>query len=270
MRNFVKLSFALVGNLYVDGFQNGRLTVLNKYLYLRPTWDALHHEKSQDTAKPIKFQRQGSLLVLYHSKPQQEPYDNDISRHVEANDPVKNIVIPKIPRKLSRLARFSINKFIRLIVPWYGKLPPVQVDDFSLLFYDLFLLINLSVSISFLVIHRMNFEYVGAAFNEGCLMSIFWICSGLLTGAFLNSAVDGHHGSMNTKDGGPKDAGILAAHTFINAINFRLIFALLVAVLEHRQVGPVIGEQIMQLEMGFGLILMVLWRTLHSSYVSRK
>ena len=102
-----------------------------------------------------------------------------------------------------------------------------------------------------------------------CLMSLLWIGSGLYTGAFLNSSVDGHYGALNTTDGGPKGAGLLAAHTFVNAINLRLLFALIIAVVQHRPVGEAIGEQIMPLEIGVGFILMVFWRALHSSYTPR-
>lgn len=138
------------------------------------------------------------------------------------------------------------------------KLPPIQIEDTNLLFYDLFLIINLAVSISYWVIHRMDIGYIGAAFNEGCLMSIAWIVGGIPTGAFS------YYGT-----GTPKGAGIVAAITYVNAINIRLLVSLLIAVNEHRPVGTVIGEQIMTLEIGFGLLLMVLWRILYSSIISR-
>ena len=72
------------------------------------------------------------------------------------------------------------------------KLPPLQIDDTNLLLYDVMLLLNLVVSISFWVVHRMQFEFVALAFNEGCLLSILWILAGLYHGAFLDSAKDGH------------------------------------------------------------------------------
>jgi len=149
-----------------------------------------------------------------------------------------------------------------------GKLPPMQVDDMNLLFYDIVLIINLVVSIGFWVVHRMDFSFVGEAFNEGCLMSLLWIASGLYSGAFLNSAVDGHYSAADDR-GGPKAAGLLGFQTFVNAVNLRLLFALIVAVLQHRPVGSAGGEQLLPLEIGFGLILMSFWRTLHSSFVPR-
>jgi hypothetical protein len=150
-----------------------------------------------------------------------------------------------------------------------GKPPPIQVEDINVLLFDTILIINLAVAISYFVIQRMNLGFVGLAFNEGCLMSLFWITSGLYTGAFLYSAVDGHYGSSNTDQGGPKGAGILAAHTYVNAINMRLLFALIASVCEHRPVGSVLGEQIMLLEIGFGLLLLVLWRMLYSNLAGR-
>jgi hypothetical protein len=150
----------------------------------------------------------------------------------------------------------------------YKKLPPMQVEDLNLLFYDVFLIVNLTLSISFWVTHRMDFGFLPTALNEGCLLSILWIGSGLYHGAFLMSAVDGHFGFSDER-GGPKAAAGLAVNTFINAVNLRLVFALGVAVLQHRQVGITPGEQLLPLEIGFGLILMTCWRGLHSSITPR-
>ena len=148
------------------------------------------------------------------------------------------------------------------------KLPPIQVDDTNLLLYDIFLIVNLTLSISFWVTYRMDFTYLPIAFSEGCLLSIFWIVSGLYHGMFLYSAVDGHYGSSDDR-GGPKAAATLALNTFINAVNLRLVFALLVAVAEHRPVGMASGEQLLPLEIGFGLLLMSSWRALHSFITPR-
>ena len=149
----------------------------------------------------------------------------------------------------------------------YGKerqRPPAQVDDFSLLFYDIFLLVNLSVSISFWVVHRMQVDYVALAFNEGCAAAVCWLGAGLGTGAFLDSAPTGH-----LPDGGPAGAAKLALHTFVYAMNLRLLLALLMAVGQHRAVGAVGGEALLPLELGLGLVLMPAWRLLHASYTSQ-
>lgn len=148
------------------------------------------------------------------------------------------------------------------------KLPPIQVDDTNLLLYDVFLIVNLTLSISFWVTHRMDFEYLPFAFSEGCLLSIFWVISGLYHGMFLYSSVDGHYGSADER-GGPKAAAMLALNTYVNAVNLKLLFAFLVALAGHRQVGVSPSEQLLPLEIGFGLLLMSSWRALHSSITPR-
>jgi hypothetical protein len=150
----------------------------------------------------------------------------------------------------------------------YKKPPPFQVEDTSLLFYDVFLILNLSLSISFWVVHRMSFEFVGSAVSEGSLFCLSWIVAGLGNGAFLYSAVDGHYGSTDER-GGPKAAGLLGLYTFIGASNLRILVALTTAVVEHRKVGSVTGEQLIPLEIIFGLVLMSMWRALHSAYTPR-
>jgi hypothetical protein len=171
------------------------------------------------------------------------------------------------------------------------RMPPIQVDDTNLLYYDVFLLVNLVVSISFWVVHRMQLEYMTPAFNEGCLLSILWITAGLYHGAFLNSAIDGHYFQPQQKyssksleseqngnkkhwwdfqhQGGPPGAGLLAINTFLNTISLRLILAFVVAVIQHRQVGADPMEQLIPFEVGFGLILMSAWRSIHSAITPR-
>mmetsp|Transcript_11842 Transcript_11842/g.15545 ORF Transcript_11842/g.15545 Transcript_11842/m.15545 type:complete len:234 (+) Transcript_11842:178-879(+) len=146
--------------------------------------------------------------------------------------------------------------------------PPLQVEDQDVMIFDVFLLINLTLSISMWVVHRTQIEYIGAAFNEGCLLAFCWLIAGLWNGAFLNSAVDGHYGSSDER-AGPKAAAFLALNTYVGVINLRLLFALIVAVVEHRQVGGIGGEEFMPLELGFGLILMSSWRFFHSSVIPR-
>ena len=176
------------------------------------------------------------------------------------------------------------------------------MEDWNVLFYDLLLIINLVVSISFWVVHRMDISYIGIAFNEGCLLSLLWIVAGLFNGSFLYTAIDGHQRPnpnnnnsimkmkitmnnnanqlVNTTDttatdnhnkssGGPMAAGLLALHTYINTMNLRLVYALVVAMLEHRSALSNASELLIPLEFGYGLVLMILWRTLHSSYVLR-
>mmetsp|Transcript_55 Transcript_55/g.86 ORF Transcript_55/g.86 Transcript_55/m.86 type:complete len:257 (+) Transcript_55:22-792(+) len=148
------------------------------------------------------------------------------------------------------------------------KLPPMLVEDYNVLLYDVFLLVNLSVSISFWVVHRMDFQYISSALSEGSLLSIIWIVAGLYNGAFLYSAVDGHYNTGDER-AGPSAARMLGFQTFINTASLRVLVALLTAFVEHRQVGFVPGEDLMPLEVVGGLLLMSMWRMLHSSYTPR-
>lgn len=148
------------------------------------------------------------------------------------------------------------------------RMPPFLVEDMDLLLYDIFLILNLVVASSFWVVHRLDFTYLGYAFSEGCLLCLLWIASGLYYGAFLDSAVDGHYGSADER-GGPKAAMLLACQTYVGTINLRLLFALVVALCQHRPVGGTGGEEFLPLEIGFGLMLMSGWRALHSSFAPR-
>mmetsp|Transcript_17552 Transcript_17552/g.35248 ORF Transcript_17552/g.35248 Transcript_17552/m.35248 type:complete len:262 (-) Transcript_17552:846-1631(-) len=151
-----------------------------------------------------------------------------------------------------------------------GGGPPLQVDDTNLLLYDAFLILNLSASISFWVVHRMNFLYIASSLNEGALLCICWILAGLANGAFLYSAVDGHYDpdGDDAAKGGPKAAGLLGLSTFIGTSSIRVLIALILAVLQHRPVGSG-GEQLIPLEILVGLVLMSSWRALHSAYTPR-
>ena len=151
-----------------------------------------------------------------------------------------------------------------------GGGPPLQVDDTNLLLYDVFLLLNLSASISFWVVHRMNFMFVAESLNEGALLCICWMLSGLANGAFLYSAVDGHWdpSGKDAAKGGPKAAGLLGLSTFIGTSSIRILIALAVAVAQHRPVGSG-GEALIPLEILFGLVLMAVWRALHSANTPR-
>jgi hypothetical protein len=148
------------------------------------------------------------------------------------------------------------------------RIPPFHVEDNQLLMYDIFLILNLSVSISILVIHRLSFDYLSAAISEGSLMSILWIISGLFNGGFLRSSIDGHHIPPDPR-AGPKGAGLLGLHSFIMTSNLRLIIALLFAIYDHRKVGTGMGEDLMPMEITFGVVLMSVWRLLHSAFTPR-
>lgn len=153
----------------------------------------------------------------------------------------------------------------------YRKPPPMQIEDTSVLFYDIFLILNLSLSISFWVVHRMSLENIAPALSEGSLLSILWIIAGLWNGSFLFSATDGHY-DINSNDpehegkGGPTSAALLGLSTFVTTANLRVLVALGTSMLEHRKVGITNGEELIPLEIAFGLILMSAWRMMHSRY----
>jgi hypothetical protein len=170
--------------------------------------------------------------------------------------------------------------FTNSIKTWFSSIvdtskggpPPMQIEDVPVLLYDIFLILNLSVSISFWVVHRMSFASIVPAFSEGSLLSILWVIAGLWNGAFLYSAVDGHYDTSkeeNQDKGGPVSAAMLGLSTFVGTANLRVIVALGMAVLEHRKVGGTDGEELIPLEIAFGLMLMSAWRMLHSSYTAR-
>lgn len=185
----------------------------------------------------------------------------------------KNNLRDKIESWLKKLV--SIPPLSSLSVT-FDKPPPMQIDDFSLLFYDIVLILNLSVSISFWVVHRLSFIDILPAFSEGSLLCILWIIAGLWNGAFLYSAVDGHYdprqqgnGKNEEVKGGPTYAALLGLSTFVTTANLRVIIALVTAVVEHRKVGANYGEDLIPLEIACGLILMACWRMLHSSFTPR-
>jgi hypothetical protein len=223
-----------------------------------PGLDAFRTSSSRQTAAVVQLgmvSRTDEQTTIAESSSkdsqQQQPKDED-----ESND---NSILQDMSKRF---------KDLKLENPYKAKRPPAQVDDVNLLFYDVFLILNLVVSISFWVTHRMDFTFISSALSEACLLSLLWMASGLYTGAFLWSAVDGHYGSSDER-GGPKAAGLLGFHTFLNAVNLRLLVALLMAVAQHRPVGTGMGEDLLPLEIGFGFMLMSGWRTLHSSNVPR-
>lgn len=151
----------------------------------------------------------------------------------------------------------------------FGGGPPLKVDNVDLLLFDIFLLLTLTTGIDFLVVHRMSVFHISEGLNEGALICICWILCGLANGAFLASAIDGHYNPNADADkSGPGAAGLLGLSTFISTCSLRLMIALALAVLQHRQVG-LGGEALMPLEIPFGLALMSIWRAAHSAYTPR-
>lgn len=154
---------------------------------------------------------------------------------------------------------------------FFQQPPPPDIEDVPLLLYDIVLLLNLTVSISFWVTHRYSFTHLGTAFSEGCLLSSCWIVAGLYSGSFLHSAATGHSGGNNKSPS--SRTTLLALNTFVNTANLRLLFALVAAVVQHQPVGSTgsfggVETEMLGLEFGFGMVLMQVWRTLHGRFVS--
>jgi hypothetical protein len=162
---------------------------------------------------------------------------------------------PSKAKSSSFNVQFDLAKLVR---NEWKKMPPFIIQDTTLLFYDVILLLNLAVSVSFHVVHRFDLSYILSALSEGSLLSILWILSGLLNGAFLNRSEED-----------PKAAGMLGLQTIMNASSLRILMALVVAFLQHRPVGVVPGEDLISVEIAFGLILMSIWRLLHSNFAPR-
>jgi hypothetical protein len=244
------------------GYSNGNKQSFGKdltTLYYRNNSDDIDSTK-EDTSNSLQQQQQ---------QQQQQPM-----KSIEAEE--KEIIVKEIQSESnnpyekvmgifnSAMKQRNDNKDESKISPL-----PISIQDTSVLYYDIFLLLNLSVSISFWVVHRLSFSDITQAFSEGSLLCILWIASGLYNGAFLYSATDGHY-DMTRDDvdgkGGPKAAGLLGLWTFVGTINMRMLIALVMAVIEHRPVGIADGEELIPLELCFGLVLMSMWRMLHSSY----
>lgn len=228
--------------------------------------------------------RRQSSLHSFHFKTR-STYSNQTKISNSIQDENKNADLQKEQEHLSSIPISQrIQAFLKSTTSAnYGPPPPLQVEDTSLLLYDVFLLLNLTVSISFWVVHRMNIDQITPAISEGSLLSILWIISGLRHGSFLYSAVDGHYDPSDVTlldarsqddrkarlGGGPKSAFLLGLNTMIGTANLRILVAFLSAVVQHRRVGSMYGEELIPLEIAFGIILMSLWRLLHSRYTIR-
>jgi hypothetical protein len=194
-----------------------------------------------------------------------------VSAAKDANPPPLSSPGSSSTKGLRFLGHYFANWLRNLYLSFQRNRPPLDIDDANLLLYDVILLMNLSASISLFVTHRLQYYYIPSSLNEGALLSTCWIIAGLANGAFLSSAVDGHYdprGVDYEEKGGPGAAGLLAVSTFVMTSSLRIIFALALAILEHRQVGSG-GEELIPLEIPFGLALMSAWRTLHSANTPR-
>jgi len=246
----------------------GLIATINTYAFSSVGSNSKYIRRISDNALRIRSSstklRMSDMPTDFDKQQQQEIDELSLRelKIVEEDEPSSSPILPisNIPSTLWSMLTGN------------GGRPPIQVDDTNVLFYDVLLLMNLSVSISFGVTHRMNLSYISSALDEGSLMCICWITAGLANGVFLYSAVDGHYDPLgrgeDSDKGGPKAAGLLALSTFISASSIRILIALSFAVCQHRPVG-VGGEELIPLEIVVGLALMSLWRAVHSSYTPR-
>eukprot|EP00588_Corethron_pennatum_P030969 CAMPEP_0194337682 /NCGR_PEP_ID=MMETSP0171-20130528/77103_1 /TAXON_ID=218684 /ORGANISM="Corethron pennatum, Strain L29A3" /LENGTH=242 /DNA_ID=CAMNT_0039101547 /DNA_START=171 /DNA_END=899 /DNA_ORIENTATION=+ len=150
----------------------------------------------------------------------------------------------------------------------YKKMPPLIVDDPTLVLYDVLLLVNLSFATSTWVVHRPSFSvsdellgasepvaHIASAVNEGCLLAILWVIAGLFNGRVFRNVGDE-----------PEIAAWEALNVFLTTTSLRLIVALAVAFIEHRPVGASDGESLIAIEVAFGFVMMAIWRYVYSVY----
>jgi len=221
--------------------------------------------RSGNTLRPICHSGAKKFNYEHSIKSKKDDIDELISKDRTSSSGTNNAVEDK---DASKQSRFRLSQFPqRYSGPNLFYLPPMQIEDTTVVLYDVFLLTNLAVSISFCVCHRMSLEYISPAVSEGALLSILWIVSGLYYGTFLGSAINGHSGMDDmeqTPNRGPIAAGTLALSTFVTTSSLRIIVALAASFIEHRPVGVAPGEELIPLEIGFGLVLMSAWRYLWS------
>jgi len=247
--------------------------------FITPFTHCLHASISQSRdaglsdARDVRFINNDDVTSLTYARSirskkddsDDEPSPNNASSNSEKNSRERNDSLDKSNVDWSPFTSRDQNGN----GPNLFALPPFQIDITNILFYDVFLLLNLSVSISFFAIHRTSLQYITPAFSEGALFCILWIVSGLYYGTFLYSSVTGHYDADQMEEKniqGPVAAGTLALSTFITTSSLRIIVSLAAAWLEHRPVGVAPGEDLIPLEIGFGLILMSIWRYVWSSY----
>jgi len=179
--------------------------------------------------------------------------------------------------------------------------PADRIQDVQLLLFDVFLLLNLTLSASFWVVYRLDVaKTMTVALNEGCIFVICWIISGVLNDAFSIKV-----SSLRDSDEKVSPELKTAINTFMLASVLRLGLALLAwatspASMDGLQFGnDTVGimsmveqahqtasstfasnsditsflgirdgqsAKLIPLEFGVGAILMTTWRMVHSQF----
>jgi len=195
-----------------------------------------------------------------------------------------------------KISGFSLEKR-KLFIPN----PTDRIQDVQLLLFDVFLLLNLTLSASFWVVYRLDVaKTMTVALNEGCIFVICWIISGVLNDAFRIKV-----SSLRDSDEKVSPELKTAINTFMLASVLRLGLALLAwatspASMDGLQFGnDTVGimsmveqahqtasstfasnsditsflgirdgqsAKLIPLEFGVGAILMTTWRMVHSQF----
>jgi hypothetical protein len=127
---------------------------------------------SEATAPSIARARKHQPLFM--SSEMRDEVDDSLSRAPTGDEDLAPTTVGKHGDESDESVLSKFLSFLRINEDEYKKPPPFQVEDTSLLFYDVFLILNLSLSISFWAVHRMSFDYIGSAVSEGS--SKGWCC----------------------------------------------------------------------------------------------
>uniref|UniRef100_A0A7S2QVV8 Uncharacterized protein n=1 Tax=Triparma pacifica TaxID=91992 RepID=A0A7S2QVV8_9STRA len=130
--------------------------------------------------------------------------------------------------------------------------PPLNLDfALPLIIYDVFLLMNLSISLNLWVYHSISllppFTGLNSAFVEGSRLSVCWE---------ISSISSSFYHPPNVKS----EPAIRAATAYTTATALLLTEELARAAMDNGIAGNLFLAQ----EIGFGGLLMVVWRTMHS------
>jgi hypothetical protein len=172
--------------------------------------------------------------------------------------------------------------------------PADRIQDVQLLLFDVFLILNLTLSASFWVVYRLDVaKTMTVALNEGCVFAFCWIVAGVFNDAFRSeeSSIDVSTASLPRKgDEGLTQNPYLttAINTFLTASVLRLVLALFALAASSasseaatlfdaspKLTSSFLGvhdsqsAKLIPLEFGLGAILMTTWRMIHAQFKVR-
>ena len=227
-------------------------------------------------------QRSMSTTTIYSK--QQSDDDNGVDTLREATQTEKNTIVPiqetnktANQKDLSPQEKNELFSFVTM---------SNRVGDVQLLLLDVVLLLNLALSASFWVVYRLDvMKTLTVALNEGCLLAVCWIVAGIYHDSFSFGVGE----SKETLDK-ERTAGLLGLRTFATASYIRLGIALLGLLFHQNLAWLPFGDtsgfdgaavellgggddakawKLISLELSVGVVLMSIWRVLHSQFVQR-